>query len=191
MNIKLNEKNDRFVFFTRAKSGYENPPSAYDSVYCSKQITLANAVSLTSQAPPCEKVLSNTHSLRIQHAKTIDSVEIIDGKPLKGKKLIVTGIIHIKIEYISCQDSSQKAYFYHWEQPFNAVLLPSPCDNNELFSMDFNLNHFMVYAYLEYLQIFCKTEYTLDTTIALGIWLQELNPKMDKDCIEEIWEVQQ
>lgn len=197
MNINIDEKKDKFIFCTEAKSGYEHHPGPTDSIYCSTQTTLTHSLILNNQAPPCEKILSYTHSLRIQHAKAINSIEITDGRALKGKKLIITGIIKIKIEYLSCHDTSQKAYFYSWEHPFHAVLLHTLCDHHKLFSLDFNLEDFMVYGYIEYLHISCKTESSLETTVALRIWLQELShhmadrDDMDMDCIKQLKEGQQ
>jgi hypothetical protein len=177
MNRKLDETNERFIFCTQAKSGYENPLNPYDIVYTSAQITLARQLSLSEQAPPCEKIMSKAISLRIEHAKTIDSVEIIDGIPVKGKKLIVNGMIHIKLEYISCHDPSQRIFFQDWKLPFSSVLLESSCDTQSMFPCDFELSNYMVYACTEYFKISCKATDCLDATIALRIWLQELNSR--------------
>ncbi|AHF08450.1 DUF3794 domain-containing protein [Desulfitobacterium metallireducens] len=188
MSKKMYEQNGKFVFCTQPKSGYEHHPNPSDSVYCSTQITLVNSISLPDQTPPCQKVVLYVHTLKIQCAKKIDSIEIIDGKQKKGKKLIITGLVHLNLEYITPNDPLQKIYCYNWEQPFDAVLPQSWCDNDQLFPCDFNLNEYMVYTYTEYLEISCKTETIFDTLIALRIWLQKIDSNhslTDRDIMDK------
>lgn len=172
---KLGEKNGRFSFCSYLKNGYENFPAPFDQIYCSTQITLSHPVSLSTEAPPCEKIMDYTHTLKIEQTKTIDSVEMTNGEPTKGKKIVITGSIQLKLEYISCQDPSQKIYFSEWELPFNSIMLQATCHNPQLFPNAFDLRNYMVYICLEYLKISPKTERRFDTTVALLIWLQELN----------------
>lgn len=172
---KLDKKKGKFSFSTHSKSGYENSPTPFDQIYSSAQISLSPPVSLSCEAPPCEKIMDYTHTIQIKQTRTIDSVEIINGEPVKGKKVVITGVIQLKLEYISCQDSSQKIYFSEWELPFNSLMLQSSYHNQQLFPDEFDLRNFMVYICLDYLKISKSTEHLFETTVSLFIWLQELN----------------
>ena len=153
------------------KVGDEKCPQPNDTVAYSTQIVLTGECVIPETKPDKERILDLHHSIEIKKAEMIDATEVVDGREVRGKKVIVAGMFNLGIEYSSLT-VDQRVHFFHCTFPFQAIVLDEIEGQERLLPVDFDLEDYLVHVCVEDLQVEQIDERTIERTVVLLIWLQ-------------------
>lgn len=127
--------------------------------------------------PDAEKLVSAHCSVKINDIRVVDVTDFKDGHRVQGRKLIVSGIFRLGIEY-SADTPLQKVHFFHCDIPFNTIILRCVDGKEYPLPQDFCLDNYVVHVCLEHLQVEQVSARSFRKAVVLMIWVQRKYPLM-------------
>lgn len=135
------------------------------------QIVINDTLIIPPQKPDVEIIANVTKHFKIIRAEE----HIKDLGSLKGREIIISGILTLGIEY-SAAVPSQEVHFAHFDIPFKALIKNRPCNcmnRGLIIDPEFCLDDYDINICVEHEQYHLVSPREIDKVLVVLIWLKK------------------
>lgn len=136
------------------------------------EVIICDNLEIPPQKPDKELITNVIKNIIVNDVEVIE-VDLGDG--VIRKKVVVTGIIKLGIEY-SADMPEQQVHFAQFELPFQGVIGYRPCDNinRGLNDDSFKIDDYKIHVCLEHEQYHQLSPRDIQAVVVLLIWLEPI-----------------
>lgn len=141
------------------------------SLHYFTQIVINNILIIPPQKPDVEMITNVTKNFTILRGEERTK----DLGSLKGKEVVVSGILTLGIEY-SAAIPSQEVHFAHFDIPFKGLIKYRPCDCTNrglIVDPNFCLSDYDINICVEHEQHHLVSPREIETVLIILIWLKK------------------
>lgn len=133
-----------------------------------KEVIICDTLEIPAEKPPKEHITNVTKDVMITDVQIID---VTLGDKVPRKKIAISGVIKLGIEYSALEDE-QQVHFFHACIPFQALIGERPCTstNRGLLPDSFNPDDWILHVCVEHEQYHQLSPRLIKAVLVILVW---------------------